>query len=158
MNKAIDIAHFIVNYCIDNNRQCTPFDLQKILYLLYKEYALKHGVEIFYDYIYPGNAYPTILSVHSVYCTFGGMPISIKVSEETKELKGIDPDLLHKIINSAIEHKPWDQPNTRDEYWQKQFNKKLKRYKNARKEGKLISSIKEYIDDERIIVPIKKNK
>lgn len=153
MNKAIDIADYIVNYCIDNNKKCTHYDLQKILYLLYKEHALQYGVRIFTDLIFPEASGPIVRSVFSKYCIFGGMPIRIKTVQEYPDLEDIDYDLLYDIIDKITLNYPWNHPVTRDDYWKEKRDLYMKR---KEKEG--FKMIESFDFEERIVVPLNKQK
>lgn len=104
MYKAIDLANYIVGKCIKDNIPITNLQLQRILYIVQKDF-LKRGYRAFSDDIEAWEFGPVVPNVYFYFCGFGAMPISL--------FRDAMPNLTSNknIIDSIIETKrgltPW---------------------------------------------------
>lgn len=105
MYKALDLANYIVDKCIEDNTPITNLQLQRILYFVQKDF-LKKGSPAFSDDIEAWEFGPVVPNVYFCFCGFGAMFISIS--------KGAVPNLTSdkNIIDNIIEAKrsltPWE--------------------------------------------------
>lgn len=105
MYKAMDLANYIVDKCIEDNAPITNLQLQRILYSVQKDF-LKRGSPAFSDDIEAWEFGPVVPNVYFDFCGFGAMFISIS--------KGAVPNLTSdkNIIDNIIEAKrsltPWE--------------------------------------------------
>lgn len=105
MYKAMDLANYIVDKCIEDNAPITNLQLQRILYSVQKD-LLKRGSPAFSDDIEAWEFGPVVPNVYFDFCGFGAMFISIS--------KGAVPNLTSdkNIIDNIIEAKrsltPWE--------------------------------------------------
>lgn len=97
-NRAIDIAHYIINYCNNIGRKITNLQLQKILYFCWIDYYKETGKELFYDNFLAYKFGPVIYDVYRENRKFGAEPI---IYESNDIEKKIDCDFT--ILNSAID-------------------------------------------------------
>lgn len=74
MPKALDVAKYIVNESTLNKYQISNLKLQKILFLLQRDF-LKQGKEAFEDDIEAWPFGPAVPVVYQEFCMFGANPI-----------------------------------------------------------------------------------
>ena len=76
MYNAVDIAVYIVDYCIREDCPVSNLKLQYMLMILKDLYKEKTGKELFYEDIIHGSYFDYIPSVYYRFCHFGAMPIT----------------------------------------------------------------------------------
>lgn len=76
MYKAIDVARYVVQWCIDNNHPINNVQLQKVLYHIQNVYA-EASMSAFEDDIEWRIFGPVIPDVYYDYCGSGALPIDI---------------------------------------------------------------------------------
>lgn len=106
MNTAMQISHYIIEKCSNENKPISNLQLQKILFYVQKT-ALQSSTArpLFNDDFVAWKFGPVIEEVYYAYCVFGAMPIrrtyNAEIDSKVKLL--IDP-----IINKKRELDPWD--------------------------------------------------
>ena len=104
MNKAIEIAEYVIKKYNKMKIEITNLRLQSLLFLLQKEFIKKNGKELFSDEISAWNYGPIVENVYYAYCGFGSLPLWIfKEFEEpekiNKEIKIFIVDFISKFKN-----------------------------------------------------------
>lgn len=104
MNKAIEIAEYIIKKYNKMEVEITNLHLQSLLFLLQKEFIKKNGKKLFSDEISAWNYGPIVENVYYDYCGFGSLPLWIfKEFEEpekiNKEIKIFIVDFISKFKN-----------------------------------------------------------
>ncbi|MBS6025853.1 MAG: DUF4065 domain-containing protein [Paeniclostridium sordellii] len=100
MFKAIDIANYIINKCIDLGRPITNLQLQKILYYVQGEFIKQTGgKELFYNEISAWQYGPVVPDVYFEFNTYSASDLNTKI--DTSEL----PKAIKRIIDPVIEEK-----------------------------------------------------
>lgn len=104
MEKAIDMAKYIVTKCYLDKVPVSNMQLQKILYYIQRSF-LKSGEFAFDDEIEAWAFGPVIPEVYYIFCGYGSRKIEIiySVFLENKITEKIDP-----IIESKRTLMPWD--------------------------------------------------
>lgn len=106
MYTAMQIAHYIIEKCTQDDKAISNLQLQKILYYLQKN-ALQKDVNkpLFSDDFVAWQFGPVIEEVYYNYCSFGSMPIRRIYNENISNLVKmmIDPIIVKKRILN-----PWD--------------------------------------------------
>lgn len=82
MNKAIDVAKYVINYCIDKGCPITNLQLQCLLYYLQQDFLQLTGKPLFEDDFTAWQFGPAIGDVYRHFCGFGALDLDIKVPEE----------------------------------------------------------------------------
>ena len=111
--KALDLAKYIVQKCIDDDCPISHLQLQKILYFI-QEAFLRNGHPAFPDPIEAWQFGPVVPDVYNHYCVKGAMPI-LGIPEEFQtdddKIPEIDED-VRQIVDRVAEEKrklsPWD--------------------------------------------------
>lgn len=104
MNKAIEIAEYIIKKYNEMEVEITNLRLQSLLFLLQKEFIKKNGKKLFSDEISDWNYGPIVENVYYNFCGFGSLPLWIfKEFEEpekiNKEIKVFIYDFISKFKN-----------------------------------------------------------
>lgn len=104
MNKAIEIAEYIIKKYNEMEVEITNLRLQSLLFLLQKEFIKKNGKKLFSDEISAWNYGPIVENVYYNFCGFGSLPLWIfKEFEEpekiNKEIKVFIYDFISKFKN-----------------------------------------------------------
>ena len=103
--KALDLAQYIVNKCIQDNHPISNLQLQKIMFFIQKEFLQNNFGIAFEDRIEAWQFGPVVPITYSKYCCFGGMPITIyEESPFIPEHK----NLVDNIIIEKRKLRPWD--------------------------------------------------
>lgn len=76
MYNAVDIAVYIVDYCIREDCPVSNLKLQYMLLILKDLYKEETGKELFYEDFTHGSHFDYIPSVYYRFCHFGAMPIT----------------------------------------------------------------------------------
>lgn len=107
MYTAKDIAKYIVNKCIEDNRPVSNLQLQKILYFCQREYERTTGLTLFNDDFEAWPYGPVVPSVYKTFSLFGGMKINRKIKMDAS----IDPEtcnVIDPIIEECSSYAAWD--------------------------------------------------
>ena len=96
MYPAKDVANYIVNRCIENEKLITNQQLQGILYRIYLQ-----DDSFLEEQFKMANWGPYIPEVYYSYCHFGTMPISIN-GNPIKIVSSKDTTFLDNIIKEAV--------------------------------------------------------
>lgn len=107
MYTAKDIAKYIVNKCIKDNRPVSNLQLQKILYFCQKEYREMTGLVLFNDDFEAWPYGPVVPSVYKTFSLFAGM----KINREMEMDVSIDPEtrnIIDPIIEKYSSFAAWD--------------------------------------------------
>lgn len=104
MNKAIEIAEYIIKKYNKMEIEITNLQLQSLLFLLQKEFIKKNGKKLFSEEISAWNYGPIVENVYYDYCGFGSLPLWIfKEFEEpekiNKEIKVFIDDFIGEFKN-----------------------------------------------------------
>lgn len=104
MNKAIEIAEYVIKKYNKMKIEITNLRLQSLLFLLQKEFIKKNGKELFSDEISAWSYGPIVENVYYDFCGFGSLPLWIfKEFEEpekiNKEIKIFIVDFISKFKN-----------------------------------------------------------
>lgn len=95
--NAVDIAKYIVDKCIADDRLITNLAVQKILFFIQKEFLKQTGNVAFYDEIQAWKYGPVVPAAYRVFCGFGAKPIFFNVKDYDenfpKEAKKIIDDI-----------------------------------------------------------------
>lgn len=105
MYDGLELSKYIVSKCIRENCQITNLQLQRILYLVQREFLQKRGCPAFEDSIQAWPFGPVIPKVYYYFCGFGVMPISHLYGQHE-----IDPDgreLVDNIVEAKRTLPPW---------------------------------------------------
>lgn len=104
--KALELAKYVLNRCIDDDYPISNLQLQKILYYIQKKYLQEIGKSAFEDEIEAWQFGPVVSSVYSSFCGFGGNPIFI--CPKTDEVKDEMKIIIDPVIYSKRVMNPWD--------------------------------------------------
>lgn len=109
MYKALDVARYIVNKCIDDNLPISNIQLQKILYCIQRECLQIYGREMFSDEIEAWQFGPVVPEVYYRYCRFGANLIRIKTAADCEDnIFGDYISLINYIVEEKRALKPWN--------------------------------------------------
>lgn len=113
--KAMDVAKYIITKCTRDEHPISNLQLQKILYILQKEYLQRDQKCLFFDDFEAWVFGPNIPNVYYYFCGFGSMPIQAEydIKLDLKDTKIIDP-----VVERKRNLKPWDLlPETQNGAW-----------------------------------------
>lgn len=104
--KASELATYIIKKCIKDDNPISNIVLQKILFIIQKEFLKDNKIAFFDNFVAMGFG-PCILDIYYKYCGFGVMPIAFSLE---KDVSINENDI--KIIDSIIENNrnlaPWE--------------------------------------------------
>lgn len=125
MMKALEVAKYIVNRSIDENKPISNLQLQKILYFSHID-VLKATNEKLVDGQFEAWDYgPVLPDVYNEFSPYGANKLTIKedVSENLdKEIK----DIVDKSIDECIKKAPWElvkESHQKGSPWHKAYKK-----------------------------------
>lgn len=108
MYKAIDIAKYIINKCIDDDCPISNLQLQKILYFI-QRYYLQIDDQLFDDDFEAWQFGPVIPAVYYKFCGYGAMPITSKSSNlNDSEILPKHREVIDDFTKNKRELYPWD--------------------------------------------------
>ncbi|MEK5108234.1 type II toxin-antitoxin system antitoxin SocA domain-containing protein [Cytobacillus sp. FSL K6-0129] len=136
--RALDVADYIVHYCIETGKNISHLKLQKILYFLEAHYLVNDST-LFTDDISKWRLGPVVESVYHEYKEFGSnnikyIPNRISIDDTGKvSVSSFNVDIIDEhdknvintivdkyssigpfiLVNATHEHTPWkeDEPN-----------------------------------------------
>lgn len=117
MYSAIEIAKYVITYCMLMNTLVSNLQLQKILYYL-QVYYLKQGYSLFREEIYAWQHGPVVPEVYYMFSGYGASKIqnvyntgidpkdTMNIDPIVEKLRQIDPWKLVRMTHRAGQ--PWD--------------------------------------------------
>ena len=106
MNKAIEIAEYVIKKYNKRKIEITNLRLQSLLFLLQKEFIKKNGKKLFSDEISAWNYGPIVENVYYDYCGFGSLPLWI--FKEFEEPEKINKEITVFIYDFISKFKNYD--------------------------------------------------
>ena len=107
MYDGLELSKYIVSKCIQDDCPITNLQLQRILYLVQREFLQKRGCPAFEDSIQAWSFGPAIPDVYYYFCGFGAMPISHLYGNHVHEIEPNDRNLVDNIVEAKRELSPW---------------------------------------------------
>lgn len=102
---AHQIAHYIINKCIDLENPISNLQLQKILYFCQEKYVKETGTPLFDDLFEAWKYGPVVPEVYRSYSLWGGNCIDRKNDDPvliSKEVQAIiNPVIIEKMVKPA---------------------------------------------------------
>ena len=130
MNRAIDVAYFVINYANDHKYNISNLKLQKLLYYIQAAFLLKsEGKELcFSDRINAWLHGPVVETVYYSFSKFGGKPIPKQNYVEKVVLKDRklvlvnqlfayeilaerDRKIVENVLDQLLRYEAWDLVN-----------------------------------------------
>lgn len=115
--EALDIAKYIVTYCIGQGKPISNLKLQKMLYFAWIDYYKETRGELFLEDICAWQFGPVVPEVYYEFCVYGGFPITqeYKVHVVQKDREILDGSIDRYAANTISElvnrthqpGKPW---------------------------------------------------
>lgn len=124
MYSAIDVAKYVITYCMEMLTPISNLQLQKILYYL-QVYYLKRGYALFKEEIFAWQHGPVVPEVYYVFSGYGASKIqNIYASDiDPKDTAHIDP-----IVEKLRLLDPWELVNMThrpNQPWDRVYNGKI---------------------------------
>ena len=104
MYPVLEIAKYIVNKCIKDNKPITNLQLQRILYCVQRDFLRKLNKPAFPEIIEAWPFGAAIPEVYYEFCGAGIMPISLSSEPEEAVIQAI-PVKERRLIDSIVESK-----------------------------------------------------
>lgn len=98
--RAIEIAKYILKYCIEKGCPISNLKLQKILYFIWVDYYKKTQNELYLDEICAWQLGPVVPEVYYEYCSYAGRSIMVDIDETA--ITPNDQNILNGIIDKYI--------------------------------------------------------
>ena len=115
MYDALDIAKYIVSKCINEKSPITNLQLQRILYIIQKDF-LKRGSPAFADSIEAWGFGPAIPRVYYHFGTFGAEPITFIF--DSPSINPLDALRIMDVVRTKRDYDPYDlSQETLDNAW-----------------------------------------
>ena len=93
---AVDVAKYMVTYCVQKSTPISNLKLQKMLYYAWIDYYNKTKQYLFSDSICAWQFGPVVPEVYYEFCAYGGSPIYQEFSVSIEEQ---DINILNNIID-----------------------------------------------------------
>lgn len=107
MYHAIQIAHFIIDYCSNISRPVSNLELQKIMYFLQMVFMRENnGNELIIDDFCAWKYGPVIPSVYSLYSGYGGNLISNFYN--CSDIDSYTAQFMQPLIERLESKGPWE--------------------------------------------------
>lgn len=126
MERALNIAKYIISYCSKQGRPVSNLQVQKILFFLQVKYYKAFGEWLFSDEIEAWPYGPVVRGVYDVFFGYGGSKIDniyeCNINEEIK-------NFINPIINELSRKNPWqlvEQTHKKGGSWDTTFRQKGK--------------------------------
>lgn len=122
MYSALELSKYITAKCIQDERPITNLQLQRILYLVQRDFLQKRGCPAFEDSIQAWQFGPVIPEVYYYFCGFGVMPVSHLYGQH--EINPDDRAFVDSIIEAKRKLPPWDltaETNKNDGAWDRTY-------------------------------------
>lgn len=104
--SALDVANYVVNLCIEENKPVSNLQLQKILYYIQRFFLFSNN-PLFDDDFITMDFGPAILEVYNQYCGFGGSKITFNIPLKDKLPENIKAE-INLIIRTKRILEPWE--------------------------------------------------
>lgn len=108
---SFNVANFIIKKCADENISLTPMKLQKLVYILYKEYLKETGDKLFEEKFMVWQYGPVVRKLYDAFKKFGASEIGrnyVKDSDGKARMIKLEGD-LEKVANKVMDkHKAQD--------------------------------------------------
>ena len=104
--KALDLAKYIVQKCIDDDCPISHLQLQKILYFI-QEAFLRNGHPAFPDPIEAWQFGSVVPIVYNKYRIYGGKTI-VWIPDTFKDVSWEDMELINGIVHEKRKLDPWE--------------------------------------------------
>ncbi|PAF52606.1 hypothetical protein BKH42_09045 [Helicobacter sp. 13S00482-2] len=106
--KALDVAKYIINKCIEKDKYISNLQLQKIMYFVHLEFLRETYRKLIDDESFEARECgPIMKSVYNKFGIYGGFTID-DIQECHIELKPEEEKSIDKILNEYIKLKPWE--------------------------------------------------
>ncbi|PAF53616.1 hypothetical protein BKH42_04660 [Helicobacter sp. 13S00482-2] len=106
--KALDVAKYIINKCIEKGKPISNLQLQKITYFVHLGFLRETHRKLIDDESFKAWQYgPVIKSVYNKFRIYGGFTID-DIQECHIELKPEEEKSIDKILDECIKLKPWE--------------------------------------------------
>jgi len=108
MYRAIDVAHYIIDYCDKHNIKMSNLKLQKVLYFVQAQFLVASSgtTPCFEDDIEAWDFGPVVPKVYQMYKIFGSSNISIDPKDPLngyyEKIKPSDRNLIDRMIQRTI--------------------------------------------------------
>lgn len=127
--KALDVAKYIINKCIELGKPISNLQLQKIMYFVHLDFLKKTGKKLITDEKFQAWQYgPVIESIYNKFRIYGGFTIDRRF-EECNELNSEDDLLIDSSVKKYINLRPWElvqKSHNPDGAWAKVYEEGLK--------------------------------
>ncbi len=107
MRRAINLAKYIVDKCMTDEKPISNLQLQKILYSIQKAFV-QVGKMAYFDDTEAWQFGPVVPNVYYYFCGYGSMPITSKYNISLEEYDENEISIINKIIEEKRELAPWD--------------------------------------------------
>lgn len=95
--KVLDVARYIIEYCIGLGKPISNLKLQKMLYFLWIDYYKMNREPLFAEEICAWQLGPVVPEVYYEYCAYGGMPI-YRIEDKECSIQECDKSILENSI------------------------------------------------------------
>lgn len=103
-----DIAQYIVNKCIDDDKPISNLYLQEILFILDTKHRSEFNEPLVYDEFKKTTYGYYIPNVYYKYGSFGASPIFFKNNNYNCDIDSIDLCFINNIVENIRDLAPWD--------------------------------------------------
>lgn len=103
--KVLNIAHYVVDKCTNENNPISNLQLQKILYFLQRDYLKNYKQPLFEEKIEAWVFGPVVPLVYYEYCGYGALKIDKTYNDI--EIEYDDKNFVDSIIEERREYNPW---------------------------------------------------
>lgn len=117
MYSVIEVAKFVISYCMEMGTPVSNLQLQKILYYL-QVYCMRHNIELYREDIYAWQHGPVVPEAYFRFSGYGASRIQNRYTTEIEErIQGLIYPVIENLRNISawklveMTHKkglPWD--------------------------------------------------
>lgn len=133
MITALSVANYILEQAKKDNISVTPMKLQKLIYILYKEYLKETEKKLFSEKFLVWKHGPVLESVYHAFSRYKANPIQEYYSEETGRYKTVNPTKTFKKVFKVV----WERHKQQDGiYLSMLTHQKGAAWSKARDEGR----------------------
>lgn len=145
MITALDVANYILSEAKKEGIDITPMKLQKLIYILYKEYLKATRKKLFDDVFFVWQYGPVIESVYRVFSKYKANPIQEFYSEKEGKYTTVDPTMTFRQVFNTV----WEKHKNQDGvYLSNLTHQKDTAWSKARKEGLSVLKTKDIFEEE----------
>lgn len=107
--KALNVADYIINKCIDFGKPISNFKLQEFMFFVHLDFLRKTGKKLITDEKFQAWGWgPTIKSVYDKFRIFGSNALSIHEENDDLDLSDYKFSIIDKRIENLLELRPWE--------------------------------------------------